>query len=156
VGPGECGEVVISNLINRAMVLLNYRLGDLAILNKRPCDCGRTFPLLQSLEGRKEDIIELPDGNIVHPRLVWNVFKKRRDVQRYQVVQRGPWSFAVKVLPVEGINMKTLEEELRREFDSLFGVQAQVDIVFVNAFPPTGPAKFRAVVSWGIEEDRKC
>lgn len=156
VRPGERGEIVISNLLNRATVLLNYRLGDLAILDERPCECGRTFPLLQSLEGRREDIIELPDGNTVHPRLVWSVFKKRPEVQRYQVVQQGPWSFAVKVLPVEGINMKTLEEGLKREFESLFGVQAQIDIVFVNAFPPTGLAKFRAVVSRKTEEDRKC
>lgn len=156
VRPGERGEIVISNLLNRATVLLNYRLGDLAILDQRPCECGRTFPLIQSLEGRREDIIELPDGNMVHPRLVWNVFKKRPGVRRYQVVQQGPWSFAVKVLPVEGINMKILEGELKREFESLFGVQAQVDVVFVNAFPPTGRAKFRAVVSRKTGEDRKC
>lgn len=47
---GECGKVVISNLVNRATVLLNYRLGDLAILDERSCGCGRTFPLLQFIE----------------------------------------------------------------------------------------------------------
>lgn len=46
----ECGEVVISNLVNGATVLLNYRLGDLAILDERSCGCGRTFPLLQFIE----------------------------------------------------------------------------------------------------------
>ena len=148
VGPGQRGEAVISNLVNRATVLLNYRLGDLAILDEHPCECGRTFPLLQSLEGRKEEIIKLPDGNIVHPRLVWSVFKKRRDVERYQVVQRGPWSFAVKVLPTVGINVKRLEEDLRKEFQSFFGNKAQVDILFVKSFPVARRGKFRDVVAW--------
>ncbi len=155
VGRGEHGEVVISNLVNRATVLLNYRLGDLAILDERPCKCGRTFPLLQSFEGRKEDIIELPDGNIVYPRLVWNVFKERRNVERYQVVQRGPRSFAVEVFPTVGINMKILEEELKEEFQSLFGDKTQVDVLFVKSFPVTDPGKFRAVVGWKDGEDQE-
>jgi len=146
VEPGECGEVVISNLVNRAMVLLNYRLGDLAVLSKRSCECGRTFPWLESFQGKTYEIIELPDGQVVDPGLLWSVFKKRREVQGYQVVQRGPWSFAAKVLPTEGINMKTLEKELRRELQSIFGDKAQVDILFVKDFPVTAGRKFRPVV----------
>jgi len=146
VEPGECGEVVISNLVNRAMVLLNYRLGDLAVLSKRSCECGRTFPWLESLQGRTHEIIELPDGQVVDPGLLWSVFKKRKEVQGYQVVQRGPWSFAAKVLPTEGINMKTLEKELRRELQSIFRDKAQVDILFVKDFPVTAGRKFRPVV----------
>ncbi|GAJ05441.1 unnamed protein product, partial [marine sediment metagenome] len=140
------GEVVISNLVNRAMVLLNYRLGDLAVLSKRSCECGRTFPRLESFQGKTYEIIELPDGQVVDPGLLWSVFKKRKEVQGYQVVQRGPWSFAAKVLPAEGINMKTLEKELRRELQSIFGDKAQVDILFVKDFPVTAGRKFRPVV----------
>ena len=75
--PGECEEAVISNLVNRVMVLPNYRLGDLAVLSKRSCECGRTFPWLESLQGKTHEIIELPDGQIVDPGLLWSVFKKR-------------------------------------------------------------------------------
>lgn len=146
VKPGECGEVVISNLVNRAMVLLNYRLGDLAVLSKRSCECGRTFPWLECLQGKTYEIIELPDGQVVDPGLLWSVFKKRKEVQGYQVVQQGPWSFAAKILPTEGINMKTLDKELRRELQSIFGDKAQVDILFVKDFPVTAGRKFRPVV----------
>ena len=111
--------------------------------------------MLHSLEGRKEDIIKLAGGNVVHPRVVWNVFKKRRNVERYQVVQRGAWSFAVKVLPTAGINMNILEEELKEEFQGLFGDKAQVDVLFVKSFPVTDPGKFRAVVGWKDGEDQE-
>src|SRR5579871_205247 len=37
LGPGDTGEIVISNLANRATVLLNYRLGDLVTLGRGSC-----------------------------------------------------------------------------------------------------------------------
>jgi phenylacetate-coenzyme A ligase PaaK-like adenylate-forming protein len=43
---GESGDVVVSNLVNRATVLLNYRLGDIATKLSVPCPCGRSLPLL--------------------------------------------------------------------------------------------------------------
>lgn len=153
--PGEYGEVVISNLVNRAMVLLNYRLGDLVVLSKRSCECGRTFPWLESFQGKAYEIIELPGGQVADPSLLWSIFKKRKEVQGYQVVQRGPWSFTAKVLPAEGTNMKTLEKAVRRELQSIFGDKAQVDILFVKGFPITAGRKFRSVVSMKNIKDRE-
>ncbi len=141
--PGEYGEVVISNLVNRAMVLLNYRLGDLAVFSKRSCECGRTFPWLESFQGKTYELIELPDGQVVDPGLLWSIFKKRKEVQGYQVVQRGLRSFVAKILPTKGTNVKILEKGLRRELQSIYGDTAQVDILFVKAFPTTAGRKFR-------------
>ncbi len=63
------GEVVISNLVNRGMVLINYHLGDLASLSDSVgCKSGRTLSPLSSLDGRVEDIVFLPDGKFIHPR----------------------------------------------------------------------------------------
>ena len=41
VGPGESGEIVISNLTNPVTVLLNYKLGDVVTLGAEACPCGR-------------------------------------------------------------------------------------------------------------------
>ncbi|MBN1318585.1 MAG: phenylacetate--CoA ligase family protein, partial [Anaerolineales bacterium] len=49
--PELAGDVVISNLHNKAMVLLNYRLGDRAVMAGTQCPCGRSLPLLERLEG---------------------------------------------------------------------------------------------------------
>src|SRR5215211_2431051 len=49
VAPGEHGEVVVSSLRNRALVLLNYRLGDWGVLTSEPCACGRSLPVLERL-----------------------------------------------------------------------------------------------------------
>ena len=44
--------MVISNLVNRGAVLLNYRLGDVASLSTGKCSCGRILLMLSELEGR--------------------------------------------------------------------------------------------------------
>jgi phenylacetate-CoA ligase len=71
---GESGEVVVSNLVNRATVLLNYRLGDLAALAPDPCPCGRALPRLAGLHGRRDEWIDLPSGRTVHPMTVRRIF----------------------------------------------------------------------------------
>jgi phenylacetate-CoA ligase len=62
VDPGQTGSVVVSNLHNRATVLLNYKLDDIGSLAPEACSCGRSLPVLERLEGRSSDIIRLP-GN---------------------------------------------------------------------------------------------
>jgi phenylacetate-CoA ligase len=56
---------VVSNLVNRATVLLNYRLGDLASYVGGSCPCGLALPLHAPPIGRIDDVIE--NGAVVHP-----------------------------------------------------------------------------------------
>jgi len=65
--PGESGEVIVSNLVNRGMVLLNYRLGDIVTLLRERCTCGRSLPLLSFPQGRSDDLIEFESGGVGHP-----------------------------------------------------------------------------------------
>ena len=90
VPDGEPGRLVITNLVNRGSVLLNYPIGDLGSVGPAECGCGRTFRMLSELEGRVEDVLTLPDGRSVHPRAVWQAFKDDEEVLQYQLVQHEP------------------------------------------------------------------
>jgi len=72
VPAGEPGaRLLVTNLFNRTQPLIRYELDDLVTLSSDPCPCGRPFPLLESVEGRSDDLLELPataGGTIsVHP-----------------------------------------------------------------------------------------
>jgi phenylacetate-coenzyme A ligase PaaK-like adenylate-forming protein len=95
--PGEAGEIVISNLVNYATVLLNYPMGDIAALPDRSCPCGRTHRLMTELQGRREDMLPLPNGEHLHPRAVWAVFKDDRAVLQYQLIQHDLRRFELKM-----------------------------------------------------------
>jgi phenylacetate-CoA ligase len=145
--PGEQGEVVLSNLVNRATVLLNYPIGDVAALSPRSCPCGRTFRLLSELEGRIEDILALADGRFVHPRAVWQVFKSDRDVLQYQLTQRGRHRFELKLATMDEPAFQRACGRVLPELQKLLGPGVCVETGRQAGLirPPGG--KFRAVVS---------
>src|SRR5262249_40595699 len=55
VPDGVVGNIVGSNLHNRAMPLLRYMQGDRGAIRSARCGCGRSFRILEKLEGRKND-----------------------------------------------------------------------------------------------------
>jgi phenylacetate-CoA ligase len=65
VGPGEVGDIVVTDLLNRAMPLIRYKIGDVGSWAEGTCGCGRSLPRLQSLDGRNTDFIVAADGRIV-------------------------------------------------------------------------------------------
>lgn len=72
VPPGEPGSrLLLTNLYNRTQPLIRYELNDLLTVSPDPCPCGRPFPLLETVGGRSDDVLELPateGGTIkVHP-----------------------------------------------------------------------------------------
>lgn len=151
--PDEKGEVVISNLVNRGTVLLNYRLGDIAALSHEPCPCGRTFVMLADLEGRVEDILHLPDGSFVHPRLVWKLFKHRAGVLRYQLIQHALDTFELRLTTIDRSAFDRVIGEVIADLRQLLGQDAIIDAVYQAEFQPYTGAKFRPVLSLLEERD---
>jgi phenylacetate-CoA ligase len=126
--PGERGEVVISNLVNRATVLLNYRLGDFARLSPEPCDCGRTSAVLSAVEGRVSEIIYLPSGEFVHPFALHPITKAYKgDVARWQLVQHEPARFELKLVVHEPDAFERVSEPFARGLSGVLG-GAAVDV----------------------------
>jgi phenylacetate-CoA ligase len=147
VTSGEKGEVVISNLINRGTVLLNYRLGDLAVMSRERCSCGRTLPLLADLEGRVEDTIFLPDGEFVHPRAVWGVFKQKPEVMRYQLIQQTPQHFELRLVTIDRAAYAAVLEDILTELRQLLGKTIRIESAHYTKLDPPQTGKFRSVIA---------
>jgi len=145
--PGEQGQVVISNLINRASVLLNYPIGDVGIMSPKPCPCGRTFRLLSELEGRVEDIMPLADGRFVHPRAVWQVMKEDTSVLQYQLIQREPRRFSLTLVTVDEPTFRHSRERVVTALGRLLGADAVIETQWGREIHREGGGKFRAVAS---------
>jgi phenylacetate-CoA ligase len=144
---GEQGQIVISNLVNRASVLLNYPIGDVGAIAPDPCPCGRTFKLLSELEGRVEDILMLADGRFVHPRAIWQVFKEDRDVLQYQLTQHEPRRFT---LELATLDQPAFERALARampELRTLLGADPAIAASRRPDLARHGDGKYRAVAS---------
>ncbi len=145
--PGEQGQVLISNLVNRASILLNYPIGDVASMPDATCACGRTLRLLSELEGRVEDIVTLADGRFVHPRAVWQVFKDDRRVLQYQLTQYEPERFELTLWTGGDAEFEQAISRARPLLANLLGEGATVDAGRRSELDPRSGGKFRAVVS---------
>lgn len=142
---GETGEVVISNLVNRATVLLNYRLGDVAHVNPAPCPCGRALPLLSFIEGRADDWIQMPSGETVHPQTVRTLFTDEDGIFQYQVRQLAPGRFDVDVVVRDGVDRDEIGARLMDKFVRRLGPGTAARIVFVDEVTRTEGGKVRVV-----------
>ncbi|MBZ0268799.1 AMP-binding protein [bacterium] len=67
VPPGESGEVLLTNLVSRAMPILRYAVGDRARRGESRCRHARDAESFAALEGRTVEQIVLAGGRIASP-----------------------------------------------------------------------------------------
>lgn len=147
VALGKTGQVVISNLVNRATVLLNYAIEDIASLATKPCPCGRTLPLLENLEGRIDDFLTRPDGELIHPRLIWKAFVGKREVIQYRFIQRLPDGFELKIATVDKESYDRIIDSVLAELRAVLGNDAKIEYGYASRIERAESGKFRPVMS---------
>jgi phenylacetate-coenzyme A ligase PaaK-like adenylate-forming protein len=86
-------RLLVTNLFNRTQPLIRYELDDLVTASPEPCPCGRPFPLLKTIEGRSDDILELParggGTTKVHPVTLRSPLAGIAAVSEYRIVYRA-------------------------------------------------------------------
>jgi phenylacetate-CoA ligase len=148
VGPGLTGEIVVSNLINGAMVLLNFRLGDMGVLSAHACPCGRSLPVLERLEGRVNEILTAPDGRRVSVGVMETHLMDELDAAfQAQVTQPDPSRVLWSVVPLPNTDRDSLRRQMIEKTCGLFGAETDVEVAFVETIPHTPTGKFLRVIS---------
>jgi phenylacetate-CoA ligase len=139
--PGETGEIVVTDLNNRAMPLVRYAMGDFGVWGE-PCPCGRGFPVLERIWGRAYDFIEAPDGRRYHGEFLMYFFEDLRshglEVQQFQVIQERRDRLNVRVVS-PGAAWHDLERQIRGGLaERISGVEVQVQRVDAIERAPSG------------------
>lgn len=146
VPAGTEGEIVVSNLLNRAMPLLNYRIGDRGVLAPEPCPCGRTLPLLARLEGRRSDTIRLPDGRVLSSLALEGLFRAElRPTLKAQIDQPAEGVVRWRVVPFTGADPDEVRRALLARAPEALGRSARLDVEIVDELPYTPGGKFLRV-----------
>ncbi len=145
--PGSAGTVIVSNLINRGSVLLNYPIGDVASLSEESCGCGRTSRLLSELEGRIEDVLQLGDGRAVHPRAVWQVMKEVPGLLQYRLTEMEAHRFVLELVTSDETAYGAAVLQASPRLASLLGPDARIETERIPTIERGRGGKFRAVQS---------
>lgn len=155
VAPGERGEVVCTSLFNHAMPLIRFAIGDVGVpSDEKTCPCGKTFPLMKILEGRKNSFITLPDGRKLPPVAFFITVDKSRfrdHIDQFRIIQRKLDDFEIQIkladhdVP-EGLIAKDVLQNLRGTLGPLAG-QLAFNFDFLDELPLEKTGKLRAVIS---------
>ena len=153
VGEVECvdGDLVATGLLNRAMPLVRYRVGDRVAGPVRwdPCACGRGLPHLPRVEGRDDDVVITPDGRRLGR--LDPVFKADLPLVEAQIVQDAVDHLRVRIVPARPLTDDDRATLVRRVRDHVGDMHVDVEELTRIERDPAG--KFRAVVSH-VGDDR--
>jgi phenylacetate-CoA ligase len=145
--PGEPGSVVVTDLTNRAMPLLRYQIGDVAVRAGRPCPCGRGLPLLLRVEGREADYVVTPSGELVSGISLTDHFGcEVPGVAQLQIVQETVSHFVFRIVRGKGFGPASLSR-LRLLVNERFGPGVSYDCEYVDGIPQEPSGKYRFCVS---------
>ena len=148
-GPG--GHLLITDLVNLAMPLIRYRVGDV-VTPGGECACGRGLPTLGGVTGRDADYVLLPDGGLVSGiSLTENFALLIPGAAQVQVVQESVTRLTVRLVPDDDFSdtSRRKVEELVRE---TFGPTVRHQLELVDALPQEASGKYRFCVSRPAEE----
>jgi phenylacetate-CoA ligase len=150
--PGNVGDFINTTLINDNMILVRYRIGDRGSLRKENgmCQCGRTLPAIDSIEGRTNDVQYTPDGRHVWG-LICSVFKGL-PIHEGQIIQEKIDLFRVRVVPALDYSGKTRQIITERLLNPIGPIKVLIEET--DCIPREKNGKFKAVICKIPPEER--
>jgi phenylacetate-CoA ligase len=143
----DAGQRMIgTGLVNHAMPLIRYDLGDLALPAKEPCGCGRGLPCIDRILGRVNDTIVTGEQKYIPSVRFYTLFETHDKVRQFQVVQTEPNTVVVRIVPTGTFNGAETDE-LRGKLARFLGDAVTIDFELVDHIQPEPSGKIRNVVS---------
>lgn len=141
--PGEVGSVLITDLLNPAMPLIRYRIGDMAAWAPGSCACGRGLPRLEKVAGRVTDFLVGADGRLVSGVfLATYVVAQRPSLGQVRLLQERAGHVVYQLVPGPGFDSAADGDYLRRATREHLGTAATAEIEPVAEFPVSPSGKF--------------
>jgi phenylacetate-CoA ligase len=146
--PGEyAGRVLITDLCNRAMPLIRYQIGDMAVPSQRRCPCGRGLPLLERIEGREADYVLTPHGQLISGiSLTENFALHIPGAMQVQIIQHSLYNLHIRLVPDNNFGAES-RQKIAILVRNLFGSQVQHEVELVENIPQEPSGKYRFCIS---------
>lgn len=147
--PGELGEIVVTQLDNRAMPLVRYGTQDVAVMAEAgaTCPCGRQMPLIKGVQGRVPDIVMAPDGSALVVHFFTILFEYLEGIEQFQIVQDEPDRIVASIVRRPDYDAAKVEEKVRHDVAEVTRGTLGVDFHYPDHIPTAQSNKRRLVIS---------
>jgi phenylacetate-CoA ligase len=141
--PGEVGSILVTDLLNHAMPLIRYRIGDLGSWAAGKCACGRGLPRLEKVSGRVTDfLVGTGDQLVSGVFLATYVVAQRPSLGQVQIRQDEPGVIVYRIVPGPAFDPVADEEYLRQTTRRYLGAGVRVGVERVESLPTEPSGKF--------------
>ncbi|MBN2190504.1 MAG: phenylacetate--CoA ligase family protein [Candidatus Aureabacteria bacterium] len=140
------GELVITDLNNMGMPFIRYRIGDMGVVSREKCSCGRNTMMLRKVLGRVTDNFYLEGGRIVHGEYFTHLFYGTRGIKNFRFTQNREDDFLLTIVKGSDYTEGCLEQIIR-SIKKVIGESAALKIEFTDKISVTATGKYRFTVS---------
>jgi phenylacetate-CoA ligase len=141
--PGEVGEIVATSLLNDAMPLIRYRVGDYAAwAQDQYCPCGNHNPVITNLIGRTDDYLITLDGRKIGR--LSTAIKRSPTIHSAQIVQDKPGHAFLLIRPGDGyrlLHALAIRDDIIERIGGF-----DLEIIEVSEIPKTPQGKTALVI----------
>lgn len=149
----DYGFVVGTTFNNLLMPLVRYQLTDQTKWKRGSCACNRTYPMIERVSGRIEDIILGTHGNDIGP-LLFRVHHEVDGIESIQIAQVGRHELEIRVVPLGSFSQDS-RQRLIQNLHHYVDPGLAVKVVTMDYIPRTRRGKFRWIVNEYVDGDRE-
>ena len=151
VPQGETGNLLLTQLTNKYMPLIRYKVGDLGAALAGTCACGRGLPMMKMTVAKESELIRVSNGDTYSSEILdyinLAVMKKFPSaILQFRVTQRTIHCFEVEVVTSQPVLHEALNLFSCLMRDQL-GEDVEVKFKEVNEIPREVSGKLRYFVS---------
>jgi phenylacetate-CoA ligase len=140
---GQPGAILLTDLLNYAMPLVRYRVGDVGEWAEGLCGCGRGLPRLRRVAGRATDFLVGTDGRLVSGSfLSLYLVGQRPSLGQVQIRQDRAGQAHYRIRPPHGLVSDEDLAYLRDGSRAYLGEGARVSWEVVEELPAEPSGKF--------------
>lgn len=141
---GEVGEIVVTNLVNKVMPLIRYKIGDMAKFG----GIHEGKILLENITGRVSDVFKNSENESIHGEYFTHLFYEKKWVKKFQVVQKSIDKIVVYIVPIDEniVNSNDLQD-MKDKIRLVMGQDCQIDVIIKEHIAPTSSGKYRYTIS---------
>jgi phenylacetate-coenzyme A ligase PaaK-like adenylate-forming protein len=148
---GQTGDrLLVTVLSSRTIPLIRYEMTDRVQLAPQPCPCGLPFRLLDSIEGRADDVLDLPapgGGRVrVHP-VVFHQALDLLDAARWQIRQEDNQLRMLVAGPGSGFDPAATERAVQAAITAAGGHALPITVSVVDHIPAGAAGKRPLVIA---------
>ncbi len=151
VPPGTtAARLLVTVLHSRTLPLIRYELTDSVRVATEPCTCGLPFRLIQSIEGRSDDVLELPGNDAapvqVHPKVFMNALDTLH-AEAWQVRQESDGLRVLVSKPESMVAPATIRDAIASQLAAARVTSIPITVEIVDSIAPGASGKRPLVVA---------